>query len=322
MLIACSASVYFISLYHFTIHAFFKALLFLLSGCIIHSFSNEQDMRKYGGLLFMFPFLCILFIVGTLALIAEPFLSGYYSKELIIFSLNDTYISVFNFIYWIALYGAILTILYSFRSLWLVFFGQLRSSFNQIQGFSDLSCILIYILGILGCLSLFSGYFFSALYRDGSFHFSMGINNNHVLLNHYIYDFLKYEHNYLMIYSNFFIIILFISYFYIDYLFFSTRYSILKCFFFNKWFFDNIYNRILVLYILVKSENFFNRYADKGYIEFLGPMGLYSVMRYGIKISNFKSYSIYVDTLYVFSYVGILIIILLFSYYGVIIDGF
>lgn len=319
MLVACSASVYFVSLYHFTVHAFFKALLFLLSGCIIHSFSNEQDMRKYGGLLFAFPLSCILFIIGTSALVAEPFLSGYYSKELIIFSLNDVYISVFSFVYWVALYGAVLTILYSFRSLWLVFFSQIRSSFNIIIGFYDLHYIILYILVILGLFSIFSGYLFSSLYRDGSFYLNFGASYNHFLLNHYVYDFLLYEHNYLAFYSNVLIIILFIVYIYIRSLVFSTRYSVIRCFFLNRWFFDFIYNRLLALVTLVCSENFFYKYIDKGYIEVLGPMGLYNSIYYTTKVLNLKTYSTYIDILYIISYVGILIIILLFSYYGIIV---
>ena len=315
MLVACSASVYYISLYHFTIHAFFKALLFLLSGCIIHSFSNEQDMRKYGGLLSAFPLSCILFIVGNSALVAEPFLSGYYSKELIIFSLNDVYVSTFNFVYWLSLYGAVLTILYSFRSLWLVFFSNLRGSFILVFGFYDLSFILLYPLSILGLYSIFSGFLFSSLYQDSSIYICFINNVYHILPNHYFYDFLMYEHNYLMIYCNFILIILFLSYIYIHMLVSSLDYSILRGFFINKWFFDIIYNRLFVINFLSLSENIFYKYADKGYIEILGPMGLYCSAHRAMYVSTVKDHSIYTDTIYIIGYIVILFTCLLSSYH-------
>jgi NADH-ubiquinone oxidoreductase chain 5 len=84
MIVACGISVYNISLFHLFNHAFFKALLFLSAGSIIHILGDEQDIRKMGGFSSLSPFIYIAMTVASLALAGFPFLSGYYSKDLII----------------------------------------------------------------------------------------------------------------------------------------------------------------------------------------------------------------------------------------------
>jgi NADH-ubiquinone oxidoreductase chain 5 len=84
MVFACGLSSYALSLFHLTNHAFFKALLFLSAGAVIHSVSNEQDMRKLGRLIQLLPYTYAMFVIGSLALIGFPFLSGFYSKDLIL----------------------------------------------------------------------------------------------------------------------------------------------------------------------------------------------------------------------------------------------
>jgi NADH-ubiquinone oxidoreductase chain 5 len=91
MVFACGLSNYPVALFHLTNHAFFKALLFLSAGSIIHSLSNEQDMRKYGGLMNLLPFTSIMLLIGSLALMGFPFLTGYYSKDLIIELAHSNY---------------------------------------------------------------------------------------------------------------------------------------------------------------------------------------------------------------------------------------
>lgn len=84
MVFACGLSAYQVSLFHLTNHAIFKALLFLSAGSIIHSLSNEQDMRRMGGLTKLLPVAYAGLTIGSLALMGFPFLTGYYSKDVIL----------------------------------------------------------------------------------------------------------------------------------------------------------------------------------------------------------------------------------------------
>lgn len=84
MIFACGLSHYSLSLFHLSNHAFFKALLFLSAGAIIHSVSNEQDLRRFGGLLRLLPYTYAMFLIGSLALMGFPFLTGFYSKDIIL----------------------------------------------------------------------------------------------------------------------------------------------------------------------------------------------------------------------------------------------
>jgi len=84
MVFACGLSGYTISLFHLINHAFFKALLFLAAGSIIHSLNNEQDTRKMGGLINIVPYTYGMMLIGSLSLAGFPFLSGFYSKDLIL----------------------------------------------------------------------------------------------------------------------------------------------------------------------------------------------------------------------------------------------
>jgi NADH-ubiquinone oxidoreductase chain 5 len=91
MVLACGLSFYSCSLFHLLNHAFFKALLFLSAGSVIHILSGEQDIRKMGGLAKLTPFIYICMLVASLALAGFPFLSGFYSKDFIIEAANTKY---------------------------------------------------------------------------------------------------------------------------------------------------------------------------------------------------------------------------------------
>jgi NADH-ubiquinone oxidoreductase chain 5 len=91
MILACGLSIYNIGLFHLFNHAFFKALLFLSAGSVIHVLNNEQDIRKMGGLAKFSPFIYINMLIASLALAGFPFLAGYYSKDLVIESANTKF---------------------------------------------------------------------------------------------------------------------------------------------------------------------------------------------------------------------------------------
>jgi NADH:ubiquinone oxidoreductase subunit 5 (subunit L)/multisubunit Na+/H+ antiporter MnhA subunit len=109
------------SYFHLFIHGFFKCLLFLSAGIIIHSFNNNQDLRKLPSLIFNFPFSYFFFLFSTFSIISFPFYSSFYSKEFIL------EFSYFNsiLIYSLSLFGALLTISYSFKLFFNLFFNPL-----------------------------------------------------------------------------------------------------------------------------------------------------------------------------------------------------
>jgi proton-translocating NADH-quinone oxidoreductase chain L len=131
MFLACGLSGYNYSMFHLFNHAFFKALLFLTAGYIIHSISNEQDIRKMGGLLKLFPFSYIMILIASLSLMGLPFYSGFYSKEKIVELFNNRYsislvdVSSYNLYFFFQLISTlaiVCTIIYSMRLLVFVFF--------------------------------------------------------------------------------------------------------------------------------------------------------------------------------------------------------
>jgi len=150
-----------LSLYHLGNHAFFKALLFLLAGLVIHSLADEQDMRRMGGLLKTLPLTYSLFVVGSLALGGFPFLSGFYSKDSI---LETLYGKGYWFVYFGCLGAAYLTAYYSFRTLTLVFGGRPRGSFSLFRAAQEADPLSLGVVLVLGFFSIFHGYFFRDLF--------------------------------------------------------------------------------------------------------------------------------------------------------------
>jgi len=123
MFLACGVGAFGVGVFHLFTHAFFKALLFLGSGSVIHAMSGEQDMRKMGGLRAKIPWTFWTFLIGTLTIAGIPFLAGFYSKDEI---LAETFGAHRPVLFGIALFTALLTAFYMFRLLFMTFFGRFR----------------------------------------------------------------------------------------------------------------------------------------------------------------------------------------------------
>ena len=121
MMVALGASAYSAGVFHLATHACFKALLFLGAGSVIVAMHHEQDMRKMGGLWKYMPITYITYVIGTLALCAIPPFSGFYSKDIIIEAVHESTLSGAGYAYFCVLTGAIVTVIYSFRSLFMTF---------------------------------------------------------------------------------------------------------------------------------------------------------------------------------------------------------
>jgi NADH-quinone oxidoreductase subunit L len=151
MFIALGLGAYSTAVFHVTTHAFFKALLFLGAGSIIHAMDGEQDIRKMGGLRKRMPITYITFLLATLAISGIPPFSGFFSKDLI---LNKAFESNL-IVYALALFGALLTCFYMFRLLYLVFFGQQRLAGANPHESPKVMTIPLMILAVL---SVFGGF--------------------------------------------------------------------------------------------------------------------------------------------------------------------
>jgi len=124
MVFACGLSGYQLGIFHLSNHAFFKALLFLGAGSVIHAVSDEQDMRKLGGLKQLLPLSYSIFLIGSLALTGFPFLAGFYSKDAILEIAFAQQTVLGYFVYFIGSFAAFFTAFYSTRLLFLVFLAE------------------------------------------------------------------------------------------------------------------------------------------------------------------------------------------------------
>jgi NADH-quinone oxidoreductase subunit L len=123
MFLACGVGAFGVGIFHLFTHAFFRALLFLGSGSVIHAMSGEQDMRKMGGLRTKVPWTFWTFLIGTLTIAGIPLLAGFYSKDEILESALGAHRSV---LFGVGLFTALLTAFYMFRLLFMTFFGRFR----------------------------------------------------------------------------------------------------------------------------------------------------------------------------------------------------
>ena len=164
MFFACGMSNYSVGLFHLFNHGFFKALLFLGAGSVIHALLDEQDMRKMGGLIKLLPLTYVVIVVGSLSLAGFPFLTGFYSKEVILevafskFSVNSLYVYVLGVL------AAFITSFYSIRLIYLVFFAKPNSSPRAIFTSHESTFLIFPVLFFLGFLSIFIGFFFKDLF--------------------------------------------------------------------------------------------------------------------------------------------------------------
>ncbi len=155
MILACGCSAYSAAIFHLITHAFFKALLFLGVGSIIHAMSDEQDIQKMGGLARLIPKTYAFMWIGSLALSGIPWLSGYYSKDLILESIES---SGHSWALFFALITVVLTAFYSMRLLWFVFHGKMRADEQVAAHIHESPFSMILPLFILALGAIFGGW--------------------------------------------------------------------------------------------------------------------------------------------------------------------
>jgi NADH-quinone oxidoreductase subunit L len=164
MFLAAGLSAYGAAMFHLFTHAFFKALLFLGAGSVIHAMGGEQDMRKMGGLYTLVPFTWILMAVGTLALTGFPLTAGYFSKDAILEHAYGVDTQVAHIAYAFGIVTAFMTAFYSWRVMFLTFHGEHRESKETLKHVHEspgvmLMPLLVLALGSLGAGAAFKSFF-------------------------------------------------------------------------------------------------------------------------------------------------------------------
>lgn len=296
MVMICGLSNYSVSLFHLMNHAFFKALLFLSAGSVIHAVSDEQDMRKMGGLIKSLPLTYVMVLIGSLSLMGFPYLTGFYSKDLILELMFEKYYIIFA--YWLGAFSVLLTAFYSIRLIYLTFITNTNSKKRIFIKAHEGYWSIVLPLFLLALGSIFVGYLGKELLLSNIIP-PIIFNSVKIvplllsllggLLAFMIYDYISLKLEFLRRRTGFGGIGLDI--YYIVYTFFNTA-----------WQFNYVINHFIVLKILNFAHLVTYRVIDRGLLEVIGPNGI-SRLLIGLtqKISNFQSGM-------VFNYVLIMII--------------
>jgi NADH-quinone oxidoreductase subunit L len=291
MFFAAGVGAYNIAMFHLFTHAFFKALLFLGSGSVIHAFKDEQNINSMGGVWKKLPYTYVLMIIGTLALTGFPLLSGFYSKDAII---EFAYLRDNTTGYYaagIGIFTAFLTSIYSWRLIFKTFHGSYNNKSIKIEETHESPLVMLLPLIILSIGAIFAGFIFKELFFDTSFW------GNSI----FFLEPLSEEHPpmwFLLLTPILVCSSIPISY----YLFVKNKdlpNSIVEInkplynFLVNKWYFDELYE-ILFIKPSKKIGLFFWKFFDVKIIDGFGPDGVSSLIKkFSIKANKFQSGYIY-----------------------------
>ena len=287
MFVALGSGAYQIAIFHLFTHAFFKALLFLGSGSVIHAVSDEQDIRKMGGLWRLIPITWIVMLIGTLGLTGAPLMSGYYSKDGIIEAAFVSTTQGHNFAFYLLVFSALLTSFYSWRLIFLTFHGKNNISKDIFSKIHESPKVMLFPLFVLTFFTIFSGAYFVDYFMSYDYQFlwkdSIYLSpSNHVIeAIHHVPKWVKYSPLFMMIIglaASFLFYILFPS---IPRYLAKTFDPIYK-FLLNKWYFDELYEFLFVSNIK-KIGTFFFNIGDKKIIDGFGPDGISSRVLYFAK---------------------------------------
>ncbi len=158
MFFACGVSAYSAGVFHLTTHAWFKALLFLGAGSVIHAMSEEQDIRKMGGIWRLIPITFAVMVIGNLAITGIPFFAGYYSKDMVLEAAHAAGTTVGNYAFVMGITAAFLTSFYSWRLIFLTFFGKPRADHHTMEHIHESPPIMTIPLGLLALGAVFAGF--------------------------------------------------------------------------------------------------------------------------------------------------------------------
>ena len=261
MFIGCGLSSYTISLFHLFNHAFFKALLFLSMGVIIHALGDEQDLRRMGSLINFLPLTSVMVFFGSYALLGLPFLAGFYSKDILLEIANVRVFFDGYFSYTLGILGAFFTAFYSTRLMLRVFFNYSNIIKNNIYNIHEADILMYIPLILLLLCSFFVGYFFFDVFVGlGSNFYNNSIYTN---FKNYSIFFIEYDISNIIKWLPLFISIFgFVVYYYFDlkyYIYYYSRfYKVIHKIIYNGFFFDKLYiDKILIKLLYISKESYY-----------------------------------------------------------------
>nr|YP_009710692.1 NADH dehydrogenase subunit 5 [Amanita muscaria]QFZ98641.1 NADH dehydrogenase subunit 5 [Amanita muscaria] len=306
MMMAIGISQYNVALMHTVNHAFFKALLFLGAGAVIHSFADQQDVRRMGGLIKFLPFTYSVMLAGSLSLLATPYLTGFYSKDLILELAYGQYSFSGMYAFILGSITAGITAFYSFRLISLVFLTTPNGSKQTYLNSHESNLTVIIPLLILALFSIFFGYIFSDLFVGvGSDFFgnSLFIHPNNISIieaEFSINPVIKLLPAILSLTGATLAVLLYHKS--PEFIIGLTDTSLgrkIYSFLNGKYYFDVIYNHYIVSAGL-KLGYTISKQIDRGSIELLGPYGLAkTITNTGINISKLDTGIITTYSLYI-----------------------
>jgi proton-translocating NADH-quinone oxidoreductase chain L len=286
MIFACGLSSYEVGLFHLSNHAFFKALLFLGAGSVIHAVSDEQDMRKLGGLKNVLPFSYAIMLIGSLALMGFPFLAGFYSKDVILEISFAKYTIESHFSFVLGILAAFATAFYSIRLLFLVFLANPNGNKNILFSTHEGTWRMTLPLFLLSLFSIFVGFLSKDLFIGFGTNFwgsSIFVLPQNYMLSDIEFIDIKAKITPLII-TVFGALFSYFLYRYktLDYFFIkqTSKFKNIYNFFNKKWFFDRIYNQFITQNALNFGYSFTYKTIDRGLLEKIGPSGIVICIAY------------------------------------------
>jgi NADH-quinone oxidoreductase subunit L len=300
MFVAMGVGAYGVGMFHLFTHAFFKALLFLGSGSVIHAMSDEQDMRNMGGLRPHLKKTYAMMVIGTLALTGFPLTAGYFSKDAIIESAFAVHTGAGGFAFWLLVVAALFTSFYSWRLIFMTFHGKVRASKEVMSHVHESPSVMLVPLYVLAVGALFAGWLFkdyfvgheeglfwgTAIYRAAS--------NEVIDAMHHVPEWVKYSPFVAMVLG-----------FAIAWLFYIRRTDLpvrlaatnrpLYLFLLNKWYFDELYD-----FLFVRPANWLGRLlwkqGDGRIIDGYGPDGI------AARVNDVTNWMVRLQSGYVYHY--------------------
>ena len=279
MFFAAGLGAYHIAIFHLFTHAFFKALLFLGAGSVIHAFNDEQDMRNMGGVWKKIPYTYSLMIIGTLALTGFPFLSGFFSKDAIIETAYNSTSFFAGYAVTIGVLTAFMTSLYSWRLIFMTFHGTFNNKNISLSKVHESPAVMLVPLLFLALGAIFAGYAFKDYFIGSQF---IQFWNNSIF---FLKEFVLHHPPLWFLLLTPILVLLAIPLSY--YFFVKDKKSLdgfveinkpLYNFLVNKWYFDELYDFLFVK-PAKKIGTFFWKIGDGTIIDGFGPDGLTKLIK-------------------------------------------